>query len=121
MIFLLFLTLAFSPEVYPLKKESAQTKTKIKIKSLKKPAKKTILNRAIKSAQNSALNPVSKNFLPELATGEKAKALSRGRQRLVLSKKQFLKEVLATSPHVEKLEHSVERAKAKILQMTYSL
>lgn len=123
MIFLFFLTLAFSPEAFSLKKESAKTKTTIKIKSLKTPAKKLISNRAVKSAQNSALNPVSKNFLAsrELAAGKKAKALSGERQKLVLSKEQFLKEVLTGSPHVKRLKFSVEKSKAQVLQSKYSL
>lgn len=43
------------------------------------------------------------------------------KQKLTLSKELFLKEVLASSPYIKKLQLSIKQAKAQILQSKYSL
>ena len=53
---------------------------------------------------------------------EKTRALAiQKKQNLVLSKEFFLKQVLAESPYIKKLNFSIERSKTQILQSKYSL
>ena len=43
------------------------------------------------------------------------------KQKLTLSKELFLKEVLVSSPYIKKLQLSIKKSKAQILQSKYSL